>query len=309
MRSVRLPFLTSTLLLSLGGCDGAALFKGETTCLSESGHEAVIDLIRRKARSRIGELLSDDVPDGIARIPASKINIAVGGVAFAITDIRTTLEDPNSTKKSCVGNLRVALPEASMREAEKTAELLEQKVTIDQAMERKGFERDAGAFVSQFDFTIQPMDSGDKVYAELDKDQQSDLIEGISMVTGMALLRPGIEKLKAEQDRAEAEEKARKEKAEAERREAAFAEAKAGMDLSVQSINATWQALDSTTRTRLLPLQRAWIKRKQADCRIEAAGASADATERETRRMQCETRMNDQRRGYLRGYLGGYRTY
>ncbi|MCJ2188705.1 lysozyme inhibitor LprI family protein [Novosphingobium beihaiensis] len=309
MQSSRLGVLTSTILLGLSGCGGASLFDSETTCLSESGHEAVIDLIRKKTRAKVREMLGKGLLQGIAKAPESKINLAVGSLKFAIADVRTTLEDPNSTKKSCVGNLRVIFPEQSAREAEKTAELLEKDGTIGEAMAGKGFERDAGAYVTQFDFTIQPTDSGDKVYAELNEDQQKDIVDGVSMVESMALIRPGIEKLVAERKREEAEEKARKEQALAEQRDAALAEAKAGMDLSVQSINATWDALDKPVRSRLLALQRAWIKRKRADCKIEAAGASTDATERETARMKCETRFNNQRRSYLSKYLNSYRTY
>lgn len=52
-------------------------------------------------------------------------------------------------------------------------------------------------------------------------------------------------------------------------------------------------------RQRVLPMQRAWIKRKDAECKIEAANTSTDPTEREAARLQCQARFNNQRAGEI----------
>ena len=72
--------------------------------------------------------------------------------------------------------------------------------------------------------------------------------------------------------------------------------------LTIQVTNAAWQAIEPGVRRQILPLQRAWIAKVKADCHLEAAGASTDATEIETARLNCEARANQSRVGELRQY-------
>lgn len=73
--------------------------------------------------------------------------------------------------------------------------------------------------------------------------------------------------------------------------------------LSTQGITAAWNAIETSTRTDILPRQRAWIKSKDANCSVEAASASLNQTEQETARLKCDTEANRSRIEWLKQYL------
>ena len=72
--------------------------------------------------------------------------------------------------------------------------------------------------------------------------------------------------------------------------------------------NAVWQGIPAESRARLLDLQKAWVRKKDADCRVEAASASADPTETQVARLKCDTRMQGERANWLRQYMDGSAT-
>jgi uncharacterized protein YecT (DUF1311 family) len=57
-----------------------------------------------------------------------------------------------------------------------------------------------------------------------------------------------------------------------------------------------------STRARLLPLERAWIRKKDADCAVESAAASIESMAKETARLICDTRITKDRIGWLANY-------
>jgi len=65
--------------------------------------------------------------------------------------------------------------------------------------------------------------------------------------------------------------------------------------LANQHIGEIWKNIPTAARTPILEQQRAWIKKKETDCGIEAAGKSTDQTERETARLECDTRFTSSR--------------
>ena len=79
--------------------------------------------------------------------------------------------------------------------------------------------------------------------------------------------------------------------------------AKAEHDLAEQSINQAWKLLSDATRQRLLPVQRAWIKKKTADCLLEAAAATTDPVGKESARLKCETKLTQDRYIWIKQYL------
>lgn len=72
----------------------------------------------------------------------------------------------------------------------------------------------------------------------------------------------------------------------------------------MQTIAAVWKSLSPGTRARLLPQQKAWIRKKDADCRVEAASASTDPAEMEVARLACATRAEQERTTWLQPYRG-----
>ncbi|MBU6268130.1 MAG: DUF1311 domain-containing protein [Sphingomonadales bacterium] len=86
---------------------------------------------------------------------------------------------------------------------------------------------------------------------------------------------------------------------------AAHEQAVADNAASTDAIAAAWKAIDPSRRADLLPLQRSWIKAKQANCRMVATSASQDATEQETARLNCDTEKNNSRIDWLNQFVAG----
>ena len=150
------------------------------------------------------------------------------------------------------------------------------------------------------DFNVQPTDDGSKVFAETESG--NNIVGFAAEVVASELLRASVEDAKRQQQQAVEEQNAAQSAALAEQQSANVASAKTDNQLAVQTIGATWQALPPATRSRLLPLQRAWIRKKDADCAVEAAGASVELTEKEMARLRCDTRVTQDRISWLGQY-------
>lgn len=279
--------------VSLSGCGSvSSMFSTKVDCMNEDGHQTAISLIQDNIEKRVGDAAkNNDHP-----IAMSKVRATIAQLKFTLEDVRTSKEDPNSTKKFCASKLKVTFPEQMLADASKVAELLSLP-TLDSRADDLGAERNANAFKIDLDFAVQPTDDGKKVYAEIDgADKTYDFISGI---VGSSLFRKRTEQSMQDQVNQEQAEQQYQENAQNDSRRASFDEAKATNQLAEQSINAVWAAIPDWQRQNVLPIQRAWIKRKGAECRIEAASTSVEPTERETARLNCEARWSNERAGEL----------
>ncbi|MGZ8285140.1 MAG: hypothetical protein ACXW27_04590 [Allosphingosinicella sp.] len=282
-----LPFVVS--------CDSLA--KPSLTCTDADAVSTTLDVINSQVEKRVRNALKRD--DGTAVVGVAKIRATLKQLRLSIEDIRTSKEDPNSTKKFCTGRLKVVVPPEVLEDAEKGRELAQQGSIADLA-EQQNFESEANAFSSDLSYDVQPTDEGDKVYAQVE--DGDNVYAFVSAVLASHLARKALENEKAQQQQAVAAQQQEEAAALAEQKSAALGEAKAEHQLAEQTINEVWQNFPAETRSSLLPLQRAWIKKKGADCRIEAAANSADPQEREASRLRCDSRLTYERVTQLRGY-------
>ena len=107
----------------------------------------------------------------------------------------------------------------------------------------------------------------------------------------------------AEQQATEQRAAAEQQEAQAQSAQADIEGARAEHALAEQSINQAWKLLSSATRERLLPAQRAWIKKKAADCVLEAASTTTDPIGKESARLKCETKQTQERYSWIKQYL------
>lgn len=282
-----LPFVVS--------CDG--LSKPSLTCTNADAVSTTLEVIKGQVEKRVRNALKRD--DGTAVVGLAKIRATLKQLRLSIDDIRTSKEDPNSTKKFCTGRFKVVVPAEVLEDAEKGRELAQQGPIADLA-EQQNFETEANAFFSDLSYDVQPTDEGDKVYAQVE--DGDNVYAFVSTVIASHLARKALENEKAQQQQAVAAQQQEEAAALAEQKSAALGEAKAEHQLAEQTINAVWQNIPAETRSSLLPLQRAWIKKKGADCRIEAAANSTDPQEREASRLRCDSRVTYDRVNQLRGY-------
>lgn len=277
----------------LGACN-----KMPVQCTSEGSQAPVIDIIKEELERTISSNLRDG--DETHAISKSKIRAAISKLVISIEDIRTVKEDPNSTKRFCAGTLKVRFPGQLISDADKARETAEADSVADLA-DRNDIDREADTFTSAIDFNVQKTDDGSKIFAETGTGNR--LVGFSAEVVAASLLRPSIENAQQEQQALEQQQTAQQNAALLEQRQANLESARVENKLAVQRIGALWQSLPVPTRTRLLPLQRAWIRKKDADCRVEAASSSVDPTEMAVARLVCDTRVTQQRSDQIEQFI------
>lgn len=284
----------------LTSCDNIkGAFGEKLSCSSSSAQDTTITIVKEQVEKDV--FAGSEEAYG-AVISRSKIRAALNQIKFLIEDVRTSKEDPNSTKKFCTGKLKIVFPEAILTDSDKTREF-QGSNTLSEFADNSGVDREANAFIMDIDFNVQPTDDGGKVYSELENaDAAPSFISAIlGGHLGFKTVQQSHQQEQQQAQQAEQQEQA----ALTEQKQATLGEAKAEFDLSNQTINAIWTAIPADQRDQLLPLQRAWIKKKAADCKVESAQVSLDPAEREASRLHCEARMNGERSGQLRRFIYG----
>jgi uncharacterized protein YecT (DUF1311 family) len=292
MKSVTiLPVLALGALLS--SCGVAA-----TGCASDSSREVITAIVREQvAKAAEAELALED---GSRMSAASKVRATVAELKILIEDIRTTKKDPDSTRRFCAGTARVVIPLAMIQDADQTRKLLDLS-NVDSLLEEAGLKRSADALTFDLEYSVQPTDKRDKIYGEVEG--TSLKFGALGQVVGAHLARNEIEgasKAWAAQRATAAAETARQAEA---AQKADLDMAAAENKLANQQINAVWKALPEDARSQLLEMQRAWVRKKTADCNIEASSASTEALPKEAARLRCDTRFTTTRISELRSLM------
>lgn len=286
--------LLAGLLVSSCGMAGAA----GGSCTSDDAQAVITDLVREEVEKNAArDLRQGDRP--IASMANLRASLAL--IKLAIEDVRTSKEDPDSTKKFCAGTFKAVLPAAMLADAERTFELLEAGTISDYA-EQQGMERAANAFSYDLDFSVQPTDDRKKIFGEIE--QPGALVTFLSELVVAHLARNEIQQAKADEAQAVAEQQRLNEEAATAQRQANLAEARTEYDLARQTLTAMWDALPAESQESLTANQTAWNQRKRADCNLEAAQFSTEPTEREASRMRCDARLTHERVTSLRTYAG-----
>lgn len=274
-----IPAAALAALLSGCGVTGA-------DCASEASKEVIISILREQ----VGKAAESDLQaeDGTRLAGSSKIRATVAELKVLIEDVRTTKKDPDSTKRFCAGTARIVAPLNMIQDADQTRKLLNMG-DVDSLLEQAGLKRSADSISFEIEYSVQPTDKRDKIYGEVEG--AAIPLTALGQLVGAHLARREIEgatQIQAAQEAATAAETARQTQA---AQQADLDLSAAENKLATQKINALWKALPEDTRSQLLELQRAWVRKKAADCDIEAAGMSTEAMPREAARLRCDTRM------------------
>jgi len=286
-------FALAMALLALSGCSK----KVAVQCSDEYAQAPVMSIVKEQVEKTVAAQLRGAENGRVASL--SEIRAAIAQLGISIADIRTSKEDPNSTKRFCVGTLKVKFPARMIEEADRARELASLAAVSDLA-DDNDLTRNADTFEAEIEFNVQPTDDGEKVFAETDS--SSNILEFATEVVASSLLRSTIESAQRQTQAAEDMQAAALTAAEQQSRVATLQMATAENRLATQTINAVWKAIPSDTRSQLLPLQRAWIAKKDADCRIQAASVSIEPSEIEAARLGCDTRLTQERSSELERY-------
>jgi uncharacterized protein YecT (DUF1311 family) len=289
----RFALLGIVAAAALAGCG-----KQPVECSAASAAGPVISIVKREIEKQASSRVRSD---GEYHVSRSKIRAAISQLKIALDDIRTSKEDPNSTKRFCEATLKITFPSDAIEEAERAREAAELN-SVSELADNAEIDQEADRFSSSVEFNVQPTDDGEKVFAEMESG--NNLFEFAAEVLASSLLRSVVEDQQRESAQAQASAAAEEEAAITEQRGANLNVAKTDNQLALQSIGALWKAIPSDVRARLLPAQRAWIRKKDADCRVEAASASTESSEREVARLNCDTRLNNERAAWLNQFRG-----
>jgi uncharacterized protein YecT (DUF1311 family) len=292
----QLIFLGS--LFSLAACG-----QSDVSCDSAAARDVVIPLFQKQLETATRENVRSE--DGERLASNSRVRATVGQARLELQDVRTSRKDPNSSKRFCEANLVFTATPETLAEMEKGRELGD-TTTITELSDQHDVERNANAFKIPIEYTIQPTDDGKRVFAELENSDSA--ISFGSELISYQLLRPHFERMRVESERAAAEERRMQTEqeqalaaAEAERNAAILQEAKAQQTLAGEAFDAVWLALDADTRDQLTEPQRAWARRRNAECTIESTNGTSG--NREATRLVCLARWNRSRTNDLQRYL------
>lgn len=282
---------------------GCSRFPGQQQvieCGSPDAQDVIRSLLTEQIEKATGKSVRND--ENGASVLSSKIRATVSQLKLTLADVRTSKKDPNSAKRFCTARLSVSFPTVIIDDAERARQAAGLS-SVDTLADESKVDREANTFKSDIDYNVQPTDDGAKVYGQLD-DGADTGITLFAEVLASHLLRAQVEAAKLQADRSAAEQAAAQSAALAQSQQGALEEATAENKLSIQAIGAVWQSLPPEGRQRLLPMQRAWIKKKSADCFIQASNTSLDPNEKEVARLKCDTSANQERSGWLQQIRG-----
>lgn len=290
-RRNRWAILPLLLLALVGGCSRNPAVE----CSSPQAQEPLLTIVKEQ----IERLVTAQVRTGGGSPIPARIRAAIGQLSFSVADIRTTTADPNSTRRFCLGSLRMRVPTEMIADADQ-ARQVSSLPSVSEMADSSDVQRSENTFSAPIEFNVQPTDDGASVFAETDT--RNRLFSFGGTLLGSALLRSAVEESQRQSRLADEQRVAAESAAQGEQRAATLQAARADDQLATQGINAVWGALGPAIRRQLLGVQRAWIREKDAGCRVESASVSVDPSEIEAARLSCDARQTRGRITWLEQY-------
>jgi len=293
MKTVRLIALASAALI-LASCNRI----GAVECNNTDG-QAVIssllsDQIIQATREQLGTAVSDPQTN------EAKIKATVAQIKILIEDIRTTKKDEASTKRGCAATVKLVLPLNMIADAEKF-HTNNQLQSISSLTDAVGLQRSADSYTHQLTYSVQPTDDKKKVYGEVEA--FGPVANALGEIIAAHMVLPMIEANQQSEATAAAAQQALLDQQTKAQSQADLELATAENKLAVQAYAEVWKSLPDTVRAQNVEIQRAWSKKKTADCNIRAAETSTDPLIKEAARLRCETEQTQGRVEELKGLL------
>jgi uncharacterized protein YecT (DUF1311 family) len=279
-------------VLLLSGCGQASV-----SCSDEDAKSALEAAIRENLEEVAIEQATGE--DGSRSISNSTIRASIAKIKLVIENIRTTKEDPDSTKRFCTGSLKIVFSTKTFADASKARELVGLS-DVEKMADAADIEKGADYLKGDLDYNVQPTDDGKKIYAEFEN--ADDKLQVFGEVVAASLLKSSIETQVRNQQ--EQEEFAIKEQEAAINMEksANLQQASEAAKSADQALNVAWQSLAPDTRKQLLAQQRIWIKQKDASCKVRGLQSSTDASDQKIAEILCKAELSNQRTNQLQGY-------
>lgn len=153
-----ITLIVTSLLMIACGKNSALL--GGTSCASETTQATLQNGIKDTFEKYIKSQSNLDI---------SKARATFSQLKMVVDNVRTTKEDPNSTKKFCAGTVKLSVPSELLNSIENTVELAKSQVTFRQSARAFGLEADANVFSKEVEYSVQPSDDGKSLFTELEQ--------------------------------------------------------------------------------------------------------------------------------------------
>ena len=302
MGKIKLISVAAASVFALNACD---IGGGKVACSDENG----IQVLRSLVGEEIEKSLKNQGLFDLANIRAS-----IAALPMSFEEIRTSKEDPNSTKVFCQATFRITPSVETVKDAETVLKIRGNANSLEDFLDSYAFKKSkqsANGFEGTLLYNLQPSDNKKVIFAEIEANQD-DVIQAPTQLLALAMSKKQAQEEEAEAQRIQQEEEqAAREAQEAEwqrqaelaaaqekEAEARVAQAKSLAKLSDDKLNLVWNGLDKEARQEILPLQRAWLKERSNKCKAESL-SEADKNEQTVRFHQCYARMTGERTQFL----------
>jgi len=293
MKTVRLIALACAALI-LASCNRI----GAVECNNTDGQAVIASLLSDQiiqgTREQLGTAVSDPQTND------AKIKATVAQIKILIEDIRTTKKDEASTKRGCAATVKLVLPLNMIADAERF-HTNNQLQSISSLTDSVGLQRSADSYTHQLSYSVQPTDDKKKVYGEVEA--FGPVANALGEIIAAHMVLPMIEANQQSEATAAAAQQALLDQQTKAQSQADLELATAENKLAVQAYSEVWKSLPDTVRAQNVEIQRAWSKKKTADCNIKAAETSTDPLIKEAARLRCETEQTQGRVEELKGLM------
>lgn len=281
--------LAVTLIVS--GCN-----KADFRCASQDAENALIEAARKDIAAKVSQNLKDlqELDKSGAAFAPAIIEQMVAKFGFEVSAASDVWENATGDQKSCRARLAVTINPALLKSAGDARTALELSNVADLTAQ-SAIEYDGTSKLSQeIDFSLNLADAGTKIRSDLGS--SFTLFDVLGELGAYNLLSGTIVKTKRD-------ETMRQQLATTEQERAALEMARAENRTAIKAINAVWSAIPSETRSELAALQKAWVRKKNADCRIESLTAGGSEVDMQVNQLNCDTRAQIDRTNWLRSYV------
>ncbi|MEY3703783.1 MAG: hypothetical protein RLZZ561_1403 [Pseudomonadota bacterium] len=289
LTGLRIALIPSLILVA--GCD-----KVDFDCTSVEAKEALITAAKRDISREIAENIKDirDANPESSNFGGGMVKQLVDKFNYELTAVTEVWQNDAGDQKSCRGTLAITVDPDIVRKADEGRAVLDLNTVADLSAQ-SAVEFDAKSrFSQEIDFGINKVDKSRAISAE----------PGTNFTLfDVAGELGAYQALSASLVRSKKDETNRELQAQTEQQKAALDLARAENRAAVQAVQEIWSALEPAIRSDLLARQRAWIRKKNADCRLESINSSENAADIVVNQINCDTRAQIERADWLRPYL------
>lgn len=178
---------TAIALVTLAGCG-----KEKITCSSPIVVSSTTEILSRETVQQLNDSESGKKDKAYT---ADRIQSALKEISLSIDSIRTSKEEPGSTKVQCAATLKITTSEKFHADAVEGSKLLKVSEELDTYARRQGFEYANKTFSKQISYEFQPTDDGSKVITSVQ--EATPIADFVSNLMAAAIIKPLLAEAKA----------------------------------------------------------------------------------------------------------------